>query len=105
MFKFAIISVIFGFLIGYIFNYSPHKKHGKKLRYRQEFDLFIGKYCYHIHHWITLSVLLIVLNLGKYDMDGVLFNFTEWFILGLILEGFLFKDAFKIKNNCNISGK
>ena len=95
-------SVILGFIFAYIFNYSPIKKHKKDINYRQELDLFIGKTCYHIHHWIYLSVLLIFFCIGKYDDTYYLSNIIMGTIIGFIFEDFLFGDIFWIKNNCNL---
>jgi len=101
-FEILISSVVLGFVFAYKFNYSPNKKHGKDINYRQELDLFIGKTCYHIHHWIYFSILLIVFCLGKYDETYYLSNIIMGALIGFIFEDFLFADVFWIKNNCNL---
>ena len=101
-FEILISSVVLGFIFAYKFNYSPIKKHGKNIKYRQELDLFIGKTCYHIHHWIYFSIMLIFFFIGKYENTNFISNIIMGSLIGFIFEDFLFGDVFWIKNNCNL---
>ena len=93
------ISIILGFILLYLINYLPEKK-DKKNTYILELYLFINGQCYHIHHWITLSIILILIFLINRIDNIIILNIIVGFILGAILEDFLFKDEFKLKNNC-----
>lgn len=59
------------------------------------------KFCYHIHHWITFTFFIVVINLIN------IIPFTQkkiltYLFLGVILEDFTFKGIFKIKEKCFI---
>ena len=93
-----LITLITGFLFAYVINYLPRNR-----TYRQELDLFIGKKCYHIHHWITLGIILGVFLIGYYNKSIILFYSVVGIMLGLIFEDFLFRDFLKIRNNCKVN--
>ena len=59
------------------------------------------KFCYHIHHWITFSFFIIIINL----INIIPFNgkrILTCLCLGVILEDFTFNGIFKIKEKCFI---
>lgn len=86
-----IFAAIFGFIITYFFNFNSKTK--------QEVVLIFNKTCYHIHHWIFLTILILMMILYRF-----LPNYNDLllisFLVGIILEDGLYGDIFKIKNNC-----
>ena len=90
------ITIVIGFLIMYFTNYLPNKN-SKTL---QELILIIDKDCYHIHHYMTSIILIVFLLVGKFSNNYVLFAIIG-LLIGGSLENFLYKDMFKIKNNCH----
>ena len=57
--------------------------------------------CFHIHHYIWLTLIIIALYLGRYIKKQSHFNFFVAFLIGCAMEGLLFKDWMLIKNNCH----
>ena len=55
--------------------------------------------CFHIHHWITFTIILFAFISGRYLTD-LWFNFIIAIIFGIIAESFLFKDVFDVKKTC-----
>lgn len=55
--------------------------------------------CFHVHHWITFTALLLALIAGRY-LTMSAFNLLVVIIFGIISESFLFKDVFEIKKTC-----
>jgi len=99
------IFLIIGFTLAYFINYKPNMKNKNE---RQELDLLIGNKCYHIHHWITFTLIIIILFIGKYIITQSLFFSIIGILFGFILEDFLFtgkKSLFKIKNSCKLKNK
>ena len=96
------IAAIIGFILAVVINYIPSKHHHMDKSYRQEIDLFIANNCYHIHHWMSLTLVLLFLFIGKFYSDTYFFIILIGLLIGIILEDFLFGDVFKIRNNCNI---
>ena len=97
--------ILIGFLIAYFLNYKPNLNH-KNLR--QELDLLLGNTCYHIHHWIYFSIIIILILIGRYVKNVyIIYLFVALFI-GFILEDFLFtgkRSVFKIINTCKLKLK
>ena len=60
----------------------------------QKMILYINDYKYHIHHWLTFSILLSFLLIGKYLKNNIIFNIILGLLLGTIIEGLLFEDRF-----------
>lgn len=86
-----IILILLGFSISKILQGSGSKK---------KLILQWNKYCYHIHHWITFSILILItynLFLPSYIKKILIYLF-----IGVILENFTFKGIFKIKEKCSI---
>jgi hypothetical protein len=89
------IGVLFGFFGFILLNYIP-----LRLGAREELDLFIGRRCIHIHHWISCLLMLTLLWCGKYYGNTPGFNILSGILLGMILEDFLFRNIYNIRN-CN----
>tara|TARA_B000000609_G_scaffold156482_1_gene149139 strand:+ start:135 stop:452 length:318 start_codon:yes stop_codon:yes gene_type:complete len=89
------LSIIVGFIISYYVHYIPvvndiNNENKKKL------ILFWNKKIYHIHHWITFSIVIFLILLGSCVSNAMLYIFIG-LSLGTILEDFLFDDIFKIE--------
>jgi hypothetical protein len=98
-----ISQLIVGFLILYFTNYLPNNKNKNteiSNQVLQQLILIVNKNCYHIHHWITFTIFIILMLIGKFTNNYILTGIIG-LLIGGILESFLFKDTFKIKNNCN----
>ena len=89
------IGFFFGFLLFVIFHYIPVKQHNIKM----ELELLIKKRCFHIHHWITVLFMIILVYIGRY-CSITIFEFLLGFLLGILLEDFLFRNVFNL-HNCN----
>jgi hypothetical protein len=99
-----IFTLLLGFFTMYYTNYLPNQKNKdkkKKNKTIQELLLIINKNCFHIHHYLTAILLITFLLLGKFS-NNYIFVAIIGLLIGGSLEDFLFKDAFKIKNNCDI---
>jgi len=92
------ISLLFGFILAYFVNYKKNKKNKKNL---QELVLFINNNCYHIHHYITYSLFILFILLGRFVKNNYIIYFIIFFMIGLSIEDLLFDDWYIIKNNCN----
>lgn len=98
-----ILSLLLALLVGfggtYKFNYiSDPSASTSRL---QELIYFTDHSSYHIHHYIWLFLLIMVLLLGRYIPEEKVFYMIIAFIMGCALEGFLFDDWMLIKNNCH----
>ena len=87
-----ILVTILGFILAYQVNYKSTTP--------QALYLIWDKNCYHIHHWITYSILIILLLLYKHYSIDIEYLFI-FFLIGLSLEDFLYRDVLKIRVNCN----
>ena len=93
---FIIVSLFLGLILSYRFNYS--KKNDKSV---QEILLVVNKTCYHIHHYIWLSIVIVCILIGRYiRSDRIIFCIIA-FALGSCLEDFFYTDWYLIKGNCH----
>lgn len=90
-----ILSLIVGYRICYLINYKPQIEDPYNLK-KQHLILTWNSQNYHIHHWITFSIIIILLFLGRYCSFCV-FLMIIGLSLGCVFEGFLFDDWYKIK--------
>ena len=90
-----IIFIIIGYKICYHINYLPQQGQLKHLK-KQYLILTWNSQDYHIHHWITFSIIIILLIIGRY-CPLYIFLMVIGLSLGCILEGFLFNDWYQIK--------
>jgi|TARA_B110000259_G_C13986327_1_gene390609 hypothetical protein len=100
-----ISQLIVGFLILYFTNYLPNNKNKNtntkiKDKILQQLILIVNKNCYHIHHWVIFTIFIILMLIGKFTNNYILTGIIG-LLIGGILESFLFKDIFWLKNNCN----
>lgn len=94
---FLLCSLI-SFSLAYKINYklAPHTRKGPL----QELILIANDNCYHIHHFMWMTILVICILIGKYINELMLMVIIGLW-LGASLENFLFKDWYIIKNNCH----
>lgn len=71
----------------------------KKKAYREELKLFWGKYCFHIHHWLTYSLFILLILIGRYNSDLMVYS-TIAVLLAIILEDFLYGNIFDLREKC-----
>tara|TARA_B100001175_G_scaffold295925_1_gene284433 strand:+ start:288 stop:635 length:348 start_codon:yes stop_codon:yes gene_type:complete len=86
---------IIGFILSYYIHYLPtindiNNENPKQL------ILFWNNKIYHVHHWITFSIIIIILYVGSTVQKNIL-NAMVGLCLGTIFEDFLFDDIFKIE--------
>ena len=94
------IALLIGFLFAYFANYNSKTKQVLAFIYKDK--------CYHIHHWITYGVIILFVLLSKYlatkyinhIISIKLDNLILFFLGGLILEDFLYRDIFQIREKC-----
>lgn len=65
----------------------------------EELKLMWGDNCYHIHHWITFSGVILLILIALYTPPIISYIIIA-FSLGAIAEDFLFGDIFIIKEMC-----
>ena len=95
-----LLSIIVGFIITYFVNYKPYKskKDARKL------ILYWSKNKYHIHHWITFSILIFFLLLGSFLPFSIVLVLIGLGIGANIISCF-YKDWCKIKFNLLLINK
>ncbi len=71
----------------------------KKRSYREELKLYWGKYCFHIHHWLTYSLFILLILIGRYNSDLMVYS-TIAVLLAIILEDFLYGNVFSLREKC-----
>ena len=91
-----IVCVILSFSLAYFFNYKNSKSGGL-----QELILLANKSCYHIHHSITMTLMITCLIIGRYIKSNKTLVAILGVYVGMVAEDFLYKDWFMIKNNCH----
>lgn len=90
-----IIFIIIGYKICYHINYLPQQGQLKDLK-KQYLILTWNSQDYHIHHWISFTIIIIMLFIGRYT-SRILFVGLIGLSVGCVLEGFLFDDWHQIK--------
>jgi hypothetical protein len=89
-----IILLIIGFLIAFKVNYqrNPNSK--------QALMLIFNNKCYHIHHWVTYGLIILIILASKHLKNKYLFMII-YFLLGLISEDFLYRNILQFRQSCN----
>jgi hypothetical protein len=90
-------KIIIIFLISFAYNMKLN--YIKKPTYIEELKLYWGNKCYHIHHWITFSVVIGLILIGMYAPRMISYIIIAM-SLGSIAEDFLYNDIFILKENC-----
>jgi|TARA_Y100000992_G_scaffold300968_1_gene270768 hypothetical protein len=84
-----------GYGLSYYIHYLPHQNDPDK-KYTKKLILTWDSKDYHIHHWITFSLIILLLVLGKFSPNWLIVIFIG-LSLGTIFEDFLFDNIFKIE--------
>lgn len=85
---------LFGLAIAYRNNYDSKKKNELVLIWRNN--------CYHIHHWITYSIIIASMY-SFLLLDIKYIHIVAIFLVGLIAEDLFYRDIFKIREPCSKS--
>ena len=94
-----VISLFIGFYGTYRLNYIKNPD-GITSRL-QELILFFDNKCFHIHHYLWLTLIIISLYIGRYIRKQLHFNMLIAFLFGCAAEGLMFKDWMLVENNCH----
>lgn len=81
------------------FMYNIQLNYIRNPLYIEELRLIWGPRCYHIHHLITFSGIILLLLIGKYS-PSIITYIIIMLCLGSIAEDFLFSDIFIIREPC-----
>ena len=95
-----IILLISGIIFGYLFfNLICSEKENGKNKVGLSFQIYIkDKECFHIHHWLILTLLLIY-NLTI--VKDIRFKYILYgFCFGGIIQGLKYKDRFIFCKQC-----
>jgi hypothetical protein len=90
---------IYGLIFIIVLLLSVRVNYDKKKSYREELKLYWGKYCFHIHHWITYSLFIMLIMIGKYNNE-LMVNSTIAVLLAIIAEDFLYGNIFNLREKC-----
>ena len=71
----------------------------KQKSYREELKLYWGKYCFHIHHWLTYTLFILLILIGRHNSDLMVYS-TIAVLLAIILEDFLYGNIFDLREKC-----
>ena len=94
-----LIGFVYGFIVSYIIHYLPweeenHKQiETKDKKYSKKLILTWDLKQYHIHHWVTFSLICVFLLIGRFASNQLLYLLLG-LSLGTILEDFLFDTIF-----------
>ena len=87
------IGLCAGFMLAYMVNYKSQKKQALILQWNNK--------CYHIHHWITYSIIVLTILAAKHYSVSVDYAMI-YFLVGLILEDFLYRNIFQLRTRCSL---
>ena len=91
IFRLPFLAFLVTFSLAYMFNFKSEEQ--------QEVLLVIGQKCYHLHHWLIFSTIII----GGYILSYIpreALNVIVAGTVGFILEGLLYKDFLNISEDC-----
>lgn len=86
-----LIVFIFAFLFMTYYNYFKPKD----FNYKQKIILFWGEDCFHLHHWLSLTILIIIMVFSRYS-SLYAFEIAVVILVAFILEGFMFGNFLNI---------
>jgi hypothetical protein len=89
------------FLISFFFIFKINYLGSKN--YKQKLVLHLGNNCFHIHHWLTLILLIFLMYFIRYT-KYIYFETLIIIFSAFVFEGLLFGDFYKFfyKNCINI---
>ena len=69
---------------------------------KQYFILFWNKSCYHIHHWITISIIISILIVTHHLHHNIFYGIIAC-LLGIMMEDLVYplRRIFQIKESCS----
>ena len=83
---------LFGLAIAYKNNFKSSKKNELVLIWKNK--------CYHIHHWITYSIIIASLY-SHMLLDINYIHIITFFLLGLVAEDLFYRDILDIREQCS----
>jgi len=86
------IIFLFGLAIAYKNNFKSSKKNELVLIWKDK--------CYHIHHWITYSIIIASLYTNLI-LDIKYIHIITFFLLGLVAEDLFYRDILDIREPCS----
>ena len=86
------IIFLFGLAIAYKNNFKSSKKNELVLIWKNK--------CYHIHHWITYSIIIASLYTNLI-LDINYIHIITFFLLGLVAEDLFYRDILDIREQCS----
>jgi hypothetical protein len=91
--------IIYAILFLVAFLLSIRVNYKKKRWYKEELKLYWGIYCYHLHHFITYSLFIGLILLGRYA-NSFITNCIIILLLGILIEDFMYGNVFKLREKC-----
>ena len=90
---------VYGIVFIIVFLYAVKINYDKVPSFKEELKLYWGKSCYHIHHWITYTLFILLILLGKTHINYIINTLIAIF-LGFICEDFLYRNIFQLRIHC-----
>lgn len=78
---------------------SVRVNYEKKRWFKEELKLYWGMYCYHLHHFITYSLFIGLILLGRYA-NSFFTNCIIVILLGILVEDFMYGNVFQLREKC-----
>jgi hypothetical protein len=73
--------------------------YNKAGNFKEELKLIWGNKCFHIHHWITYSIFIILILIGTTKNRIMIYSIIT-ILLAIISEDFLYRNIFKLREKC-----
>lgn len=86
-----ILILLLGIILGYYIAYVVAEKKSGKPGLIKSRIFKIKDYKIHLHHWVSSSIILIVLVLLDFYNDII-----YGFLIGVIIQGLTYRDFYKI---------
>ena len=83
---------IASFIVGYVFGYDATEP--------ERALLVVGKDCWHVHHWLLITLGLASGTILSF-LDRRVLNAAVAVALGLVLEGMLYRNFLSIHEDCD----
>jgi hypothetical protein len=97
--------ILFGLLVGFAFtykiNYVKGSPHGVKKKRLQEIVLFTSNDCYHIHHFIWMTLIIFIVLVERQVADKRYVNSFIALLIGSSLVDLMYIDWTLIKEDCH----
>jgi hypothetical protein len=73
--------------------------YNKAGKFKEELKLIWGDKCFHIHHWITYSIFIVLILLGTTKNKILIYSIIT-ILFAIICEDFLYRNILKIREKC-----